>query len=86
MMGGATFATRTAVYVLRTYFILLVVSFIGCTPFGSFLWNRLFTENNIGLNEHILTFIAVALRLGLLVLCTASLLGSTYTSFLYFAF
>ena len=86
MFGGAAFATRTAVYVLRSYFILLVISLIGCTPLGSFIWNRLFAENNIGLNEHVLAFIAVALRLGLLILCTASLIGSTYTSFLYFKF
>ena len=86
MFGGAAFATRTAVYVLRSYFILLVLSLIGCTPLGSFIWNRLFTENNIGLNEHVLALIAVALRLGLLILCTASLIGSTYTTFLYFKF
>ena len=86
MFGGAAFATRTAVYVFRSYFILLIVSVIGCTPFGSFIWNRLFTENNVGLNENVLALIAVALRLGLLILCTASLLGNTYTSFLYFQF
>jgi hypothetical protein len=86
MFGGAEFATRTAVYVLRSYFVLLVLSLIGCTPLCSFIWNRLFTENNIGLNEHVLALIAVALRLGLLILCTASLIGSTYTTFLYFKF
>ena len=86
MFGGAALVTRTAVYVLRNYFLLLVAGIIGCTSLGSFLWKRLFYENNMGLNEHVLTLIVIVLRLGLLALCTASMIGSTYTSFLYFKF
>ena len=86
MFGGAALVTRTAVYVLRNYFLLLVAGIIGCTSLGSFLWKRLFYENNMGLNEHVLTLIVIVLRLGLLALCTASIIGSTYTSFLYFKF
>ena len=86
MFGGAAFASKTAVYVLRNYAILLIASVIGCTPCGSFLWNRLFYENNLGIGERLLTGVATVLRIGLLTLCIASLIGSTYSSFLYFKF
>jgi alginate O-acetyltransferase complex protein AlgI len=66
----------SALYFLRNYAVLLVVSIICCTPLIEKIWDKL--------RRHIVTRLAV---IGLLlVISTAYVVGSTNSPFLYFNF
>ena len=68
----------TALYHLRSYLPLMVVSAVAATPLGAALWNRA--------KERTRQVLLPAGLLAGLILCTAYLVDATYNPFLYFRF
>ena len=81
-MFTATFADGTALYLLRSNAVLLVLAAIGCTTGPLRLWNRV--------EARLSDTAAVTLRtvgvVVLLLLSIAFLVGDSYNPFLYFRF
>ena len=79
MFGGAELYNAEALYYLRSYLPILVVSIIGSTPVVRDLARKA---------EHTraATVIEPLLCVGLLVLCTAYLIDGSFNPFLYFRF
>lgn len=71
--------TGETLYYLRSMAVLLVVSVIGATPLPHRIWERVSSRKAWEVVETVLV-------LGLLLLCTASLVDGSYNPFLYFRF
>lgn len=76
-MGGVPLADTTSLYLLRTNSIFLLLGFLIATPEPMKQFETLSRKYGI---------VSVLILLGLLVLCTAYLVFSSYNPFLYFRF
>ena len=81
-MFTATFADGTALYLLRSNAVLLVLAAVGCTTGPLRLWNRVEARLSDGAAVTLRTVGVVVL----LLLSIAFLVGDSYNPFLYFRF
>ncbi len=79
MFGSAGFADREALGELFTWLPTLLIAVFAALPLGYRLWSRLDGKSFKPILDAALVLIA-------LVLCTASLISSSYNPFLYFRF
>lgn len=79
LFGSDGFATREVVYSALSWLPTLLIAIFASLPLGSALWNKLEGKRI----KPILDASLVALAL---ILCTASLISSSYNPFLYFRF
>lgn len=79
--GRLGFANSTSLFYLTEYLLLLVAAGLCSTKVISRLHNRLLYKN-----DKRLFGVSVALHVVLLVFCIANMVGSTYSTFLYFQF
>lgn len=72
-----------SMYYLRSYFLILLISIVGATPFPINVWKKLKKNNRFAS----VSIIAEPLMLVvLLILCTAYLVDGSFNPFLYFRF
>ena len=82
MLGiGAQFANATAKYWLASSWKLMLIALAGACPLPARLGNMLYR-----FRSNVPTVLSIAWFVLLLILCIATMTGSTYSSFLYFQF
>ena len=81
--GGLPFVTAETLYYLRSYGLLFVVGFIGCTPLIRDTANRLVASKRLGTVTTVLEPIVLLL---LLLVCTGYIVDGSFSPFLYFRF
>lgn len=84
--GGLGFASGGAWFYLKEFALLLIVSVIGSGEFIKRTYRHIFYENRYKLDEGILNLINLAGTAVLLLITISYMVGSTYSTFLYFQF
>lgn len=82
-IGNLPFSNEVTLYYLNSYFILLIISIIGCTPLVKITINKI-KENNIGLK--LLNICEIIMNILLLLIVTSYLIEGSFNPFLYFRF
>ncbi|CDE38294.1 putative alginate O-acetyltransferase AlgI [Mycoplasma sp. CAG:472] len=80
---GISFTNVSTNYYLLNYLVLLIISFIACTPLLKNIINK--CKNNKNLNI-VISIVEPIVLIGLLVLSTAFIVDASSNSFLYFRF
>lgn len=80
---GISFTNVSTNYYLLNYLVLLIISFITCTPLLKNIINK--CKNNKNLNI-VISIVEPIVLIGLLVLSTAFIVDASSNSFLYFRF
>ena len=77
--GKVPFATAETLYYLRSYAVLFLLGFVGCTPLVRNLATRV-SETKVG------AILEPIVLIGLLLVCSAYLVDGSFSPFLYFRF
>ena len=80
---GISFTNVSTNYYLLNYFVLLIISFIACTPLLKNIINKCKKNKNLNL---VISIVEPIVLIGLLVLSTAFIVDASSNSFLYFRF
>lgn len=80
---GISFTNVSTNYYLLNYFVLLIISFIACTPLLKNIINKCKKNKNLNL---VISIVEPIILIGLLVLSTAFIVDESSNSFLYFRF
>ena len=80
---GISFTNVSTNYYLLNYFVLLIISFIACTPLLKNIINKCKKNKNLNL---VISIVEPIILIGLLVLSTAFIVDASSNSFLYFRF
>ena len=80
---GISFTNVSTNYYLLNYFVLLIISFIACTPLLKNIINKCKKNKNLNL---VISIVEPIVLIGLLVLSTAFIVDESSNSFLYFRF
>lgn len=80
---GISFTNVSTNYYLLNYFVLLIISFIACTPLLKNIINKCKKNKNLNL---VISIAEPIILIGLLVLSTAFIVDASSNSFLYFRF
>lgn len=81
--GRASGLGTEALYMLRSYGVVLALAVLGATPFPAMLWKKAQETKSLA---PVLTVAEPLCTLALLVLCTAFLVDGSFNPFLYFRF
>ena len=81
--GGVPLINAETLYYLRSYGVLLILSFVGATPVVKNLVTRLYDHEKYG---KVLAVLEPLVLIGLLLVCTAYLVDGSFNPFLYFRF
>ena len=81
--GTASGLGTEAVYMLRSYGVVLALAVLGATPLPAMLWKKAQEAKSLA---PVLTVAEPLCTLALLVLCTAFLVDGSFNPFLYFRF
>ena len=82
-LSGLPFISAETVYYLRSFALVLILGFIGSTPFVRDTANRLSNSRRFGA---VTTVLEVIMMLGILLICTSYLVDGAFSPFLYFRF
>ena len=80
---GISFINVSTNYYLLNYFVLLIISFIACTPLLKNIINKCKKNKNLNI---VISIVEPIVLIGLLVLSTAFIVDASSNSFLYFRF
>ena len=80
---GISFTNVSTNYYLLNYFVLLIISFIACTPLLKNIINKCKRNKNLNI---VISIVEPIVLIGLLVLSTAFIVDASSNSFLYFRF
>lgn len=80
---GISFTNVSTNYYLLNYLVLLIISFIACTPLLKNIINKCKKNKNLNL---VISIVEPIILIGLLVLSTAFIVDASSNSFLYFRF
>lgn len=80
---GISFTNVSANYYLLNYLVLLIISFIACTPLLKNIINKCKKNKNLNI---VISIVEPIVLIGLLVLSTAFIVDASSNSFLYFRF
>lgn len=80
---GISFTNVSTNYYLLNYLVLLIISFIDCTPLLKNIINKCKKNKNLNL---VISIVEPIVLIGLLVLSTAFIVDASSNSFLYFRF
>ena len=80
---GISFTNVSTNYYLLNYFVLLIISFIACTPLLKNIINKCKKNKNLNI---VISIVEPIILIGLLVLSTAFIVDESSNSFLYFRF
>lgn len=80
---GISFTNVSTNYYLLNYLVLLIISFIACTPLLKNIINKCKTNKNLNI---VISIVEPIVLIGLLVLSTAFIVDASSNSFLYFRF
>ena len=80
---GISFTNVSTNYYLLNYLVLLIISFIACTPLLKNIINKCKNNKNINI---VISIVEPIVLIGLLVLSTAFIVDASSNSFLYFRF
>lgn len=80
---GISFTNVSTNYYLLNYLVLLIISFIACTPLLKNIINKCKKNKNLNI---VISIVEPIVLIGLLVLSTAFIVDATSNSFLYFRF
>ena len=80
---GISFTNVSTNYYLLNYLVLLIISFIACTPLLKNIINKCKKNKNLNI---VLSIVEPIILIGLLVLSTAFIVDASSNSFLYFRF
>ena len=80
---GISFTNVSTNYYLLNYFVLLIISFIACTPLLKNIINKCKKNKNLNI---VISIVEPIVLIGLLVLSTAFIVDASSNSFLYFRF
>ena len=80
---GISFTNVSTNYYLLNYFVLLIISFIACTPLLKNIINKCKKNKNLNL---VISIVEPIILIELLVLSTAFIVDASSNSFLYFRF
>ena len=80
---GILFTNVSTNYYLLNYLVLLIISFIACTPLVKNIINKCKKNKNLNL---VISIVEPIVLIGLLVLSTAFIVDASSNSFLYFRF
>ena len=80
---GISFTNVSTNYYLLNYFVLLIISFIACTPLLKNIINKCKKNKNLNI---VISIVEPIILIGLLVLSTAFIVDASSNSFLYFRF
>ena len=80
---GISFTNVSTNYYLLNYFVLLIISFIACTPLLKNIINKCKKNKNLNI---VISIVEPIVLIGLLVLSTAFIVDESSNSFLYFRF
>lgn len=80
---GISFTNVSTNYYLLNYLMLLIISFIACTPLLKNIINKCKKNKNLNI---VISIVEPVILIGLLVLCTAFIVDASSNSFLYFRF
>ena len=80
---GISFTNVSTNYYLLNYLVLLIISFIACTPLLKNIINKCKKNKNLNI---VISIIEPIILIGLLVLSTAFIVDASSNSFLYFRF
>ena len=81
--GTASGLGTEAVYMLRSYGVVLALAVLGATPLPAMLWKKAQEAKSLA---PVLTVAEPLCTLALLALCTAFLVDGSFNPFLYFRF
>lgn len=81
--GNIPFINKETIYYLRSYGIILIISFVAATPFMKNFINKL--KNNKKINN-IISILEVVYYIVLLLIVTSYLIDASFNPFLYFRF
>lgn len=82
-LGSIPFISAECMYYLKSYSVLFLISTIGATPL---IKNTAIKFTNTSLGKRLLPILRPMVLLGLLSVCTAYLIDSSFNPFLYFRF
>lgn len=82
-LGGVPLMSRECAYYLKSYSVLFIVAILGATPLVK---NTVLRFTKTGVGEKILPILSPVVLVGLLAVCTAYLIDSSFNPFLYFRF
>lgn len=80
---GISFTNVSTNYYLLNYLVLLIISFIACTPLLKNIINKCKKNKNLNI---VISIVEPIILIGLLVLSTAFIVDASSNSFLYFRF
>lgn len=80
---GISFTNESTNYYLLNYLVLLIISFIACTPLLKNIINKCKKNKNLNI---VISIVEPIILIGLLVLSTAFIVDASSNSFLYFRF
>lgn len=80
---GISFTNVSTNYYLLNYLVLLIISFVACTPLLKNIINKCKKNKNLNI---VISIIEPIILIGLLVLSTAFIVDASSNSFLYFRF
>lgn len=80
---GISFTNESTNYYLLNYLVLLIISFIACTPLLKNIINKCKKNKNLNI---VINIVEPIILIGLLVLSTAFIVDASSNSFLYFRF
>ena len=81
--GGVPLVTEETMYYLRSYGVLFVLGFVGCTPEVKNVVTKLYEHEKTG---KVFAVLEPIVLIGLLLICTAYLVDGSFNPFLYFRF
>jgi len=82
-LNNLQFANKESIYYLKNYITILLISCVAATPILEIVSNKL--KNKKILNK-VLIIVEPICLMGLLIICTASLLSNSFNPFIYFRF
>ncbi len=82
-LNGIPFANKESIYYLKNYITIILISCISATPFIRTVSNKIKDKKILGKALNVAEPICL---MGLLVMCTASLLSNSFNPFIYFRF
>ena len=82
-LNGLQFINKETIYYLKNYITIIIISCIAATPVVNNVLAKAQNNKVLGKTVNILQPVCI---LGILVICTASLLSNSFNPFIYFRF
>ena len=82
--GGVPMISESAIYYLKSYWLIFIMAIVGATPLPKYVYNKI--NNGSELSKNIMNIAEVLFVGGLFVLVVAYLIDGSFNPFLYFRF